>query len=111
MGCPLLRGGQPPRNSKFLVAQEGIGIPCYSVLCHGLLAVTGLTRRCLMSLKIYRYYIRPLFRKKLKTVDRDGIRMEIYLRLNVSPIPVQIVEFRGATSSYAVLKKFHGLAW
>ena len=33
------------------------------------------------------------------------------LRLNVSPIPVQIVESRGAPSSYAVLKKFHGLAW
>ena len=33
------------------------------------------------------------------------------LRLNVSPIPVQIVESRGAASSYAVLKKFHGLVW
>ena len=33
------------------------------------------------------------------------------LRLNVSPIPVQIVDSRGAPSSYAVLKKFHGLAW
>ena len=33
------------------------------------------------------------------------------LRLNVSPIPVQIVESRGAPLSYAVLKKFHGLAW
>ena len=33
------------------------------------------------------------------------------LRLNLSPIPVQIVESRGAPSSYAVLKKFHGLAW
>ena len=33
------------------------------------------------------------------------------LRLVVSPIPVQIVEFRGAPSSYVVLKKFHWLAW
>ena len=32
-------------------------------------------------------------------------------RLNVSPIPVQIVESRGAPSSYAVLKKFHEFAW
>ena len=32
------------------------------------------------------------------------------LRLNASLIPVQIVESRGAPSSYAVLKKFLGLA-
>ena len=37
--------------------------------------------------------------------------MILYLRLNVIPIPVQIVESRGAPSSYAVLKKFHGLTW
>ena len=34
-----------------------------------------------------------------------------HLRLNVSPIPVQIVESHGAPSSYAVLKKFRGLEW
>ena len=42
----------------------------------------------------------------LALISRVGL-----LRLNVSPIPVQIVEFRGAPSSYAVLEKFHGLAW
>ena len=35
----------------------------------------------------------------------------LYLRLNVSSIPVQIVESRGAPSSYADLKKIYGLAW
>ena len=33
------------------------------------------------------------------------------LRLNASPIPVQIVESSRSPSSYAVLKKFHGPAW
>ena len=41
----------------------------------------------------------------------EVLSMHNLLRLNVSLIPVQIVESRGAPSSYAVLKKFHGLAW
>ena len=43
--------------------------------------------------------------------DASKNRLGAILRLNVSPIPVQIVESRGAPSSYAVAKKFHGLAW
>ena len=33
------------------------------------------------------------------------------LTLNASPVPVQIVESRGAPLSYAVLKKCHGSTW
>ena len=35
----------------------------------------------------------------------------ISLELNASPIPVQIVEFRGAPSSYAVSEKLDEPAW
>ena len=42
---------------------------------------------------------------------RESFTIVQRLRLNVSPIPVQIVDSRGASSSYAVLKKFDGLAW
>ena len=48
--------------------------------------------------------------KEIRSWIKEHIR-ELHLRLNVSPIPVQIVEPRGALLSYAVLKKFHGLAW
>ena len=34
-----------------------------------------------------------------------------WLRLNVTSILLQIEESREALSSYALLKKFHGLAW
>ena len=33
------------------------------------------------------------------------------LKLNASPIPVQMVESRRAPTSYAVLKKFYRPAW
>ena len=51
---------------------------------------------------------------KMLDVEKHFFQMKqnyFLLRLNVSPIPVQIVEFCGVPSSYAVLKNFHGLAW
>ena len=45
---------------------------------------------------------------KRETVKRGHAVFQLHLRLNVSPIPVQIVESRGAPSSYAVLKNFMG---
>ena len=47
---------------------------------------------------------------KVNTLSEASEKLHC-LRLNVSPIPVQIVESRGTPSSYTVLKKFHGLAW
>ena len=66
-----------------------------------------------MDLKLWEY-IFEMFNYKIRQKKSIFSKLETLtspLRLNVSPIPVQIVESRGAPSSYAVLKKFHGLAW